>query len=355
MPMPSDPGQHQRGAVLVVVLWLLVAMVVAAGAILLWSRERVADAASARAVVEDRIALIGTRDSLLYLAARVPMTMGGLPLAPIPPAELAARRLDDFGGFDKRPRGGELRLDDHPYRGLGEVVLRLQDEAGLVPIAMPVNAPLGAWLRAAGVPPRAHGRLVDALADYADPDGLRRLQGAEAREYERAGLTPPPDRPLLAVAELPRVLGFERLPAARLHALMASATTLESGALNLNSAPPALLAATVDRCDPRCRQAIAGRAAQPFLSAGDFEARSGARLPGDRDVDFRTAPSQTLRLTLAGRSGRAWRLHVRWTPLADREAPWRIDAVDLVPRPVADEPPTPIDSPLFAAPPLAGP
>lgn len=355
MPPRSDPLGQQRGVVLVVVLWLLVAMAVAAGMILLWSRERVADAQTARLGIEERIALIGARDTLLYLGARVPMTLGGQPLEPIPPGELALRRLDEFGAFDKAPRGGELRLDDAPYLVPGGIVFRLQDEAGLVPIALPVNAPLVPWLRAAGVPRRDHAGLADALGDYTDADRLRRLHGAEAREYERDGRPPPPDRPLLAVAELSQVAGFERLPAESLQALMATATTLESGALNLNTAPVALLEAVVDRCDPRCRQAIAARAAQPFLSGSDFEARTGARLPGDRDVDFRTAPSQTLRLTLGGHSGRAWRLHVRWTPLADREAPWRIDAVDLVPRPVADEPPTPIEHPLFAAPPLAGP
>lgn len=355
MPMASERHHRQHGVVLVIVLWLLVATAVAAGMVLLWSRERLAEAAIARVEVEDRIALIGTRDTLLYLAARVPMTMAGLPLSPIPAGDLAARRLDDFGAFDKSPRGGELRLDGTPYRGLGAVVLRLQDEAGLVPVAAPLNAPLGAWLRAADVPQREHRRLAEALADFSDADRLRRLNGAEAPEYERAGRPPPPDRPLLAVAEIRAVLGFERLPEDSLHTLKALASTLESGAINLNTAPVELLVALVDRCDRRCQQAIATRAQAPFLSGVDFEARTGARLLGDRDIDFRTAPSQTLRLTLSGQSGRAWRLHVGLRPLADREAPWRIDAVDLVPRPVADEPPKPIDSPLFAASSLAGP
>jgi len=354
MPAFSEAGRG-RGFVLVVVLWLLVALAVGAGLIVLWSRERVVEAQALAQRVSDRVAMVSTRDTLLYLAARVPMTQGGLPLAPIPDGELARRRLDDFGGFDKSPRGGELTLDDRPYLGLEGVVFRLQDEAGLVPIAQPVNAPLAAWLQAAGVPRRAHPALIDALGDYADPDDLRRLRGAEGRQYERAGLPPPANRPLLSPSELPSVLGFHAISPGILSVLEDSSTTLESTALNLNAAPVPLLLALVDRCDRRCLAAIAQRRVRPFLSGTDFEARTGARLPGDRDVDFRSAPSGAFRVTLQGRSGSAHRLHVRLTPLADREAPWRVDAVDLVPRPVADEPPTPIESPLFAPATLAGP
>jgi len=346
---------RDRGFVLVVVLWLLVALAVGTGVIVLWAHERVMDAQGHSQRVVDRIAMLSTRDTLLYIAARVPMTQAGLPLAPIPQGELARRHLDEFGGFDKSPRGGELSLDDHPYAGLEGVVFRLQDESGLVPIAQPVNAPLGAWLEAAGVSRRAHPVLIDALGDYADPDDLRRLRGAEQHQYERAGLPLPPNRPLLSPGELRAVFGFHDLSPDLLAGLQDSATTFESTALNLNAAPVPVLLALVDRCDRRCLAAIEGRRVKPFQSGLDFEARTGARLPGDRDTDFRSGPSGTLRLTLQGRSGGVVRLHVRLTPLADRQAPWRVDAVDLVPRPIADEPPTPTESPLFATPALAGP
>lgn len=347
-------ARREGGFVLVVVLWLLVALAIGTGVIVLWARERVVDAQGHSERVADRIAMLSTRDTLLYVAARVPMTQAGLPLAPIPQGELARRRLDEFGGFDKSPRGGELSLDDQPYSGFDGVTFRLQDEAGLVPIAQPVNAPLGAWLQAAGMARRTHPALVDALGDYADADDLRRLRGAEQRQYERAGLPPPPNRPLLSPGELRSVWGFHALDPAVLARLEDWATTFESTALNLNAAPVPVLLALLDRCDRRCLAAIEGRRVRPFLSGLDFEARSGARLPGDRDIDFRSAPSGSFRLSLQGRSGRVVRLHVRLTPLADRQAPWRVDAVDLVPRPVADEPPTPTQSPLFTASTLAG-
>ena len=343
-----------QGFVLVVVLWLLVAMAVAAGLILLWSRERVADAQSQRDVVSARIATVSTRDTLLFLAATVPTTRAGLPLAPLPPSELAKRRLDDFGGFDRSPRGGELPLDGTPLEGLDGSRVALQDEAGLVGIGFPVNSPVTPLLQAAGVPRDRHAVLVASLMDYVDPDALRRLSGAEAQQYERAGRPPPPDRPLLIPGELSQVLGWDGLSAAQRRQVAEWGTAVYTGALNLNTAPPPLLEALVAGCGRACRRRLDDRVSRPFADAREFERETGARLPGDRDVDFRTAPSESLRFTLWGASGSAWRIHVRLTPLADQAAPWSVEAAYRVPRPVTDAVPRPIQSPLFAEPPMAG-
>lgn len=340
------------GFVLVVVLWLLVALAIAGGLIIAWSRERVAEATRARDAVQDRIEAIGTRDTLLFLAATVPTTRAGLPLAPLTPAELADRRLDDFGGMDERPRGGELRLDDTPYVGLGAVRLQAQDEAGLVSLASTAGPSPEALLAAAGVPRAKRAALLAAVEDYADADDLRRLNGAESREYERDGLPPPAGRPLAVPREIWRVHGWVELPADVQARLDDSLTTAYAGALNLNTAPVPLIRALLPDCGRACRQRIDRRADQPFESGASFEAETGARLPGDRDVDFRTAPSEVLRLTLTGRSGRAWRMHVRLTPLANRAGPWTVEAAYRVARPLTDDAPRPIPSPLFAPPPM---
>lgn len=353
--MISDSSSRagQGGFILAIVLWMLVAIAVVVGLVVLWARERVTEASALRAEVEARADMIGTRDTLLYIAATVPMTQGGLPTTPLSATELAMRRLDEFGGFDKTPRGGELRLDGSPYAGLGEVTVSLQDESGLVGLAVPDTAPIGRLLAAVEVPGGQHAALADALADYVDADDLRRLNGAEAQRYQREGLLPPANRPLVLPIELRRVHGWAGLQPAQLGWIESRSSASYAGALNLNTAPADLIEALVPECQRICVERLSHRAERPFLSGRDFEVQAAARLPGDRDVEFRTAPSGFLRMTLWGASGAARRIHVRLTPLADRAAPWAVDAVYPVPRPAEHDPPRPIPSSLFAAPPMA--
>lgn len=344
--------RRDSGFILVVVLWLLAAIAIVASLVVWWSRQRVAEATVSVDALQDRIDTIGTRDTLLFITATVPMTRGGLPAEPLSAAELARRRFDEFGGLDKTPRGGELRLDDTPYRGLGDVVVRLQDEAGLVPIASPDPLRTAALLQSAGIDRARRGRLSAALEDYVDEDDLRRLNGLEARDYERAGRAPPTGRPLRAVGEVFHVLGWDELPASTRARIAERATVGYVGALNLNTAPFELIDAMTIDCRSRCRSRVARRDEKPFESGLGFELETGAILPGDRAVDFRVAPSDTLRFTLIPRSGRAQRLHVRLTPLADRRSPWSIEAAYRVPRPLSDDVPRPIASPLFAPAPV---
>lgn len=350
--MRASSRARGGGFILVVVLWLLVAMAIACGLLLAWSRERVVEATAARAELEERRDAIGTRDSLLFLLATIPTTRAGLPVEPLTPAELAARRLDEFGGMDKTPRGGELRLDGHVYAGLGAIRVQLQDEAGLVPVALPAGPGVHTLLAAAGRPRAERNRLAAALEDYVDPDDFRRFGGAESAEYERAGLPAPPGRPLLALREIWHVLGWNALPPSARRDVEDWSTVAYSGAMNLNTAPLPLLEALLGDCRRVCRARLEARAESPFETAGQFDAEAGVRLPGDRDIDFRTAPSDTLRLTLSGRSGRAWRMHVRLTPLAHRAAPWHVDAAYRLAHSRPDDAPRPIPSPLFAPPPM---
>ena len=352
---PYNFPHRQGGFVLVLVLWMLVAMAIGAAALLLWSRGRVAEVQAGRDAVEARIAMIGTRDTLLYLRAIVPPTQGGFPLERLSEAELAARRLDEFGAFDKSPRGGELRLDGTPYASFGGVVVEMQDEAGLIGLGAPSTAPVPRLLEAVGQSSGNARKLHDALLDYVDADSLRRIGGAEAREYRRVGLPPPANRPLVSPRELARVFGWHTLSRPALERMEAWTSVAYSGALNLNTAPESLVQALVPECQRVCVERLRRRDDAPFLSGRDFEAQAAARLPGDRDIDFRTAPSEYLRMTLKSPAGSAWRIHVRWTALADRAAPWSVDAAYRVPRTSDDESPKPIRSPLFAAPALAGP
>ena len=204
----------QRGFVLAMTLWILAAMAVVVGLLTLWSLDAVRNAASEREQVEDLLAMQGTRDTLLYLGATRARTRAGLPPEPLSEGERARRLLADFGMFSTEPRGGEVRLDDQPYQGIANASFSLQDEGGLFQVAVPRPEDLARLLRSQGVAPDVVPRFTDALLDYTDADELRRLEGAEVREYRREGRAAPPNRRLLVPSELARVLGWEALPEA---------------------------------------------------------------------------------------------------------------------------------------------
>lgn len=348
--MASEPMRRraQRGFVLAMTLWILAAMAVVVGLLTLWSLDAVRNAASEREQVEDLVAMQGTRDTLLYLGATRARNRAGLPPEPLSEGERARRLLDDFGMFATGPRGGEIRLDDQPYRGLAAAGFSLQDEGGLFQVAVPRAEDLQRLLRSQGVPADVVPRFTDALLDYTDADELRRLEGAEAREYRRDGRAAPPNRRLLLPVELARVLGWEALPAGARARLPGLVTTFESGAVNLNTMPEALLPAWIAGCPENCRRLVERRQRLPFASGREVELLLGVTLPGDSAIGYRFLASDTLRMTVWGRSGVAWRIHVRFTPIADQRGPWSILAAHPVSRPPEDAIAQPTGSSLFA-------
>ena len=343
-------AQGQGGFVLALVLWLLAAIAIVAGLLTLWALDQVADAQRDRAGVEQQLEMLGTRDTLLYLAATRDKTVAGLPVSAMDPEQRALRTIEEFGAFRRDPVGGELPLDGTPHAGLGGIHFALQDESGLVTLAWPDARYLDRLLAGWGIDEREAPRLRDALLDYIDHDDLRHLNGAEARDYEKQGRPPPPNRRLLAPVELDRVLGWAERSGMPQEAVTDFATTYYAGPLNLNTAPPGLLPLLIPGCPANCEILQERRRIAPLRSASEVETLLGIRLPGDPGVDYRFAPSDELRLTLWGDSGAAWRIHVRLTPMANGQAPWVFPAVYQVTRPESDDPPRTIDHALFADP-----
>ena len=81
--------------------------------------------------------------------------------------------------------------------------------------------------------------LADPLLDWRDADGVPRLFGAEAEWYRAGRRVSPRNGPLVDIAELRLVRGFERLPIERLAGL----TTRGTGGLNPNLVLRAVLEA----------------------------------------------------------------------------------------------------------------
>lgn len=83
--------------------------------------------------------------------------------------------------------------------------------------------------------------LVDALADWVDADNVRRLNGAEADDYESHGLTArPKNRSFQSVEEMASVIGIETLEKKRPD-WRDSFTVWSEGPLDLNEAPVELI------------------------------------------------------------------------------------------------------------------
>lgn len=94
-----------------------------------------------------------------------------------------------------------------------------------------------------GLKERERSILADCLMDWVDGDPLKRLNGAERKEYEAAGLTGyPPNRSFLSVDEMEQVRGIEALDRAKPD-WKDYFTVCGEGKLDLNEAPADLIAA----------------------------------------------------------------------------------------------------------------
>lgn len=339
---------RQNGFILAVTLWILAGITIAVAFMTLWAVEQVQDAQVARGQFEDEASLHETRDTLLYLLATREKTLAGQPTRALGEDELAVRRLDEMGGLSHEPVGGELQLDGTTYQGLGSSIFSLQDEAGLFSVVWPAPDELNRFLDIYDVQPESWPRLRDTLRDYVDPDDLSRVNGAEARDYELERRPAPPNRRLLVPGELARVLGWDRLPPEKLAAMIEHATPYYMGGINPNTVPLELLPLRIPGCPETCRRLVEQRRLRPFSSTTDLQARLAIRVPGDDALDYRYLADDTMRITLWRRTGVAWRMHVRLTPLADQQGPWSILAAYPIARPTSNEPVEQTGSPLFA-------
>jgi general secretion pathway protein K len=118
--------------------------------------------------------------------------------------------------------------------GGATIAANVVDESGKIDLNAASDALLkNLFQTAAGVDADTAARLVDAIGDWKDADEVRRPQGAEAPEYQAAGLSyKPANAPFETVAELQRVLGMT--PA--LYAAVADSLTVFSRQPGVNPA-----------------------------------------------------------------------------------------------------------------------
>jgi general secretion pathway protein K len=164
--------------------------------------------------------------------------------------ELMRPRVADAWTFDGQP---------HSFHdGDAAIVITAVDEAARIDVNTAPDLLLKNLLMVAGgLDEAAAGALVDAIADWREPDDLRRANGAEAPEYQAANLKyGPSNAPFETIGEVARVLGMTQPVFQRIAPLITvyshrpginAATAARGVLLALPNATPEMVDAYIDQ------------------------------------------------------------------------------------------------------------
>lgn len=297
----SRRRQHpQTGFVLVLTMWVLAAIAIAAT----YFSERVQKslqlAAARQGTNDGQIELSDARAELLFRLATTPMTPYGLGARP-----------------------NSITLDDRAY-AIGRTTVKLQDGRGLFNLNTFSDEQMLRLLATLGVPAERGAGLIDTLRDYADADDLRRLNGAELSQYKDLNLPPPRNAPLVLPNELRQIIGWRDTPLLwqENSQLLELTNTDASTGLNPNTAPWQVLTTLPNVTEAIAKAIIERRQIEPVTAAW-LDQMLGTRL----DVGLGPVwafPSDTVRITQRA-SGLPWvlRYNVKLTP-EGATSPWSI-------------------------------
>ena len=147
-----------------------------------------------------------------------------------------------IGMLQWQPEERPFQLNGEPYVwpfARREVSVRATEASGRLNPNSTSRETLVLALRYAGVPADSEDALADAIIDWRDSDDARGLNGAEAPDYERAGVVPgPKDAPYDSIDELGQVLGMSADILERLRPVL---TLHGSGAVDPTFAPREVL------------------------------------------------------------------------------------------------------------------
>jgi general secretion pathway protein K len=171
-----------------------------------------------------------------------------LPLTPLENGEIGGAITDQQGLFDLNALVKDGTVQPEVFARYGRLLALLDLPAALAP----------------------------ALADWLDADS-EVTPGGGAEDGFYAALTPPrlaANRPLVTPDELALVAGYTPGVLARLQPFVTALPPSASTAVNVNTAPPEILAATVEGLKLADASALAAaRGDKPFLTVADFRAR----------------------------------------------------------------------------------
>lgn len=296
------PRRQQRGFVLVVTLWILAIVTIGAS----YFAERVANSIIlARQSSESAKALLdmaGTRAEIQFRLGTTRFSFYGLGLMP----------------------QSAVALDNRPYQGSGEDVVRLQDSRGLINVNFIQPEMLLRLLGQMGVPAEKRDAMLDTLRDYTDIDSLRHLNGAEEAEYLAQGLPAPPNNWLTSPRELQNIIGWRDQPTLwKDTRLLELVTTARVTGFNPNTAPREVLMAYPNSTPELADKLIQMRTLAPFSNDVHLGSVTGQIMTDPDGLIF--FPASSIRITQeSDKIPWALRYQITLTPFAER-SPWRID------------------------------
>lgn len=353
----------QKGFILVLTLWLLTLITVAASFFALWTERMIEQTRLAQQNVQGEIDMASTQANLLYLFTTQRYTFGGLlvptPLNPITVNSVSdedfAKMLEDpnfSGGMPQlsyTPIGGEIKLTDKVYLGHGTARFAIQDEGGLINLNASTEPMLSRLMGLLGIAAEWRGPLIAKLQDYIDFDDLHHVNGAEEYEYKQENLPPPTNRPLLTPWEVQNVMDWKKYPNLWKDGIWAQLSGVNYyGLPRPNTAPALVLQAAYGYNQEAAQRIVTAREKEPIYSELDLERVSGMAINVD-PMDMVYFPSDQLRLTVwYEHASRVRQIHLQLTPFADEKKPWDIDYVlDLPFLASYSEPPTSPQTPVF--------
>jgi general secretion pathway protein K len=175
--------EDQSGIALILVLWLTILLTVIGGSFAYGMRNEALAARNTVSLAQARALADGAIYRTVFELMR-------------------PRTLADVWAAD----GSVHTWDEEGSR----IVVNALDESGKIDLNSASDPLIKGLLQTAGaLDDDTAGRLVDVIDDWKDVDDLRRPNGAEAPDYQAAGLSyKPANAPFEAVAELQRVLGM---------------------------------------------------------------------------------------------------------------------------------------------------
>ena len=299
---PVHSTNKQQGFVLVLTLWVLVIVAIAAG----YFAERVARAIELAQQSQQNttaaIDMAGTHADMLYRLGTASMTEYGL------------------------GRGNTvIALDNRPYHGLGKTLVRLQDNRGLLNLNLIDDGRLQRFLGLMGIPAEQRGHLIDTLRDFIDADKLHRLNGAEDEEYLALKLPPPANRNLITPWEARRIIGWRDSPQLWKNGRLVELTTTSSMGINPNTASAEVLATLPGVTEEFAQVIIARRKLSPITHEGQIVEIISMPLNLPMGMGIIVTPSDAIRITQSTQ-GLPWAIqyNITLTPNGN-DAPWRTD------------------------------
>lgn len=277
------------------------------------------DAQSTFSLVMHRIALSESSPRGIFLERQAPETS-------------AASLNDPLAG----PR--ELLFDDTCYQGIGDIRFSIQDENGLIGVNFFSQDQLRSLLSLMGVAVAQQGALIDKLKDYLDSDPLLRLNGAEEKEYERAGKQGPANALLLNATELYNILDWDAVPDLWEKSPFRRLITLATlGVPNLNTAPKLALMTVSTINESLAATIVEKRKQRGYSSLAALEAALGQPL-GLNPLELGFYTGRHLRISIWHPALSFIReIHIHLTPIAEKQQPWFIDYEITVPQPAQDK------------------